>query len=212
VNRYGRDYFDGNYRDYDAQNPERKLAFYRALLRGACPGGGDVLEIGCAFAPFLRSLGSEWRRCGCDMSVHALASARQRDPDGRYCAASGEALPYAAAFDAIASFDVLEHIPDIDAAGAEIDRLLRPGGALVFVVPVYDGPTGPIIRALDKDPTHVHKRARNFWLDWAAQRWTVERWLGIYRYLLPGGYYAHLPTRALRRATPAIAVVARKPA
>ncbi|MBI1320634.1 MAG: methyltransferase domain-containing protein [Candidatus Hydrogenedens sp.] len=211
MNPYGAEYFGANYRDYAAQNPERKLAFYRALLREASPQGGRLLELGCAFAPLLRSMGPEWRRFGCDMSAHALAEARRADPGAGYAAASGEALPYAGPFDAIAACDVLEHIPGIDRAGSEIDRLLRPGGALLFVVPVYDGPTGPIIQVLDKDPTHVHKRARGFWLDWAAERWTVERWLGIYRYLLPGGYYAHWPTRLLRHATPAIAVVARKP-
>jgi hypothetical protein len=75
---------------------------------------------------------------------------------------------------------------------------------------VYDGPTGPIIHALDHDPTHVHKRGRDFWLDWTRQHFVLNRWCGIYRYLLPGGYYVHVPTRLLRRATPAIAVVAHK--
>lgn len=39
-------------------------------------------------------------------------------------------------FDIIVSSDVLEHVPDLDAAFSETRRVLRPAGAHVFTVPV----------------------------------------------------------------------------
>lgn len=53
------------------------------------------------------------------------------------------ALSYAdATFDLVITSDVLEHVPDIDRALRETHRVLRPGGAHVFSVPVvWDRPT-----------------------------------------------------------------------
>lgn len=208
--QFDQDYFAANYRHYERQNPARKLDYYHALLAEALPEGGRLLDMGCAFGRFLASCDARWQPHGFDPSLHAAAKAQDAACRARVCVASATALPFAGPFNAITAFDVIEHIDDLAAVKREVARALAPDGVFLFVVPVYDGPTGPIIRALDGDTTHVHKRARDFWLEWIADGFTVERWQGIYRYLLPGGYYAHMPTHALRRATPAIAVVARK--
>src|SRR5881397_3923304 len=67
----------------------------------------------------------------------------------------------------------------------------------------------PAVHLLDRDATHVHKQSRGFWLRWAEERFVLVDWIGLCRYLLPGGYYVHYTTHAWRRFTPAIAVVAR---
>ncbi|MFM1919800.1 MAG: hypothetical protein RLZZ303_1434 [Candidatus Hydrogenedentota bacterium] len=203
-------YFEANYRDYARQNPARKLEFYRALLDKAAPAGGKLLEMGCAFGSFLSGCGQRWQPHGFDPSLAALLQARKARPGARLWVGSAEHLPCAEYFDAVTAFDVIEHVPDLEAVRREVVRVLAPGGVFLFVVPVYDGPTGPVIHLLDRDPTHVHKQGRDFWLSWAGEAFVLERWLGVYRYLLPGGYYAHVPTERMRRATPAIAVVARK--
>jgi len=41
--------------------------------------------------------------------------------------------------DAIATLDVLEHVPDADGAFRECARVLRPGGRLLMTVPFYSG-------------------------------------------------------------------------
>jgi len=41
--------------------------------------------------------------------------------------------------DAIATLDVLEHVPDADGAFGECARVLRPGGRLLMTVPFYSG-------------------------------------------------------------------------
>lgn len=196
---FEREYFDMAYGDYDAQNPPRKLRFYRGLAARAASGveRPRILELGCAFGSFLASLGPTWSRVGADVSRYAIEEARRRVPNVTFAVCPPGELPIEGTFDVVAAFDVLEHIPEVDAAGDALVRRVAPRGALVFVVPVYDGPTGPLIRWLDTDETHVHKQPRRFWLDWARRRGflvTVEDWWGIYRYLLPGGLYVHLPT------------------
>jgi SAM-dependent methyltransferase len=128
-------------------------------------------------------------------------------PDVNFAFSVPGEFPYEGPFDVITAFDVFEHIPLLDATLDWISCNLRPGGGLVFVVPVYDGPTGPLIRFLDRDPSHVHRRSRDFWLVLASGKFGLLDWYGIYRYLVPGGIYLHVVTRRLRRFTPAIACV-----
>ena len=209
---FERDYFERNYRNYARQNPPRKLNFYRGLVEAAVAGRPQpaVLELGCAFGRFLATLNPAWQRFGLDVSQYALDEARRQVPGATLQVASGSEIPFERRFDAIMAFDVIEHIPDLAGVARTVDEHLTTGGAWIFVVPVYDGPTGPLVRLLDGDPTHVHKRSRAFWLDWAAERFDVVDWWGLFRYLLPGGPYVHATTQRWRRATPAIAVVARR--
>ncbi len=208
---FDRSYFIEQYRDYARQNPPRKLAFYRRLVERAA---GDnprpaILDIGCAFGLFLASLDGRWRRWGEDASEYAVQCAREASPSIRFGVSLEGGHPFGGPFDVITAWDVLEHIPDVEAELEWIRRSLVPGGAFAFVVPVYDGVTGPIIRALDRDPTHLHKRGRPHWLELAGRHFELVNWWGIYRLLLPGGPYVHVASRALRNHTPAIACLAR---
>lgn len=205
------EYFAANYPDYERQNPPRKLRFYRRLAERAL---GDrerprVLDLGCAFGHFLAALPAGWDRSGLDASRFAIEQARRKLPGASLAVADGPEIPFDGPFDLVVSFDVLEHLPELDQTRAAIAAKLAPGGHLIFVVPVYDGPAGALVRLLDRDPTHLHKRSRRSWLEWVEPGFEVVEWWGVLRYLLPGGYYLHLPTRRLRRWTPAIAVVAR---
>jgi SAM-dependent methyltransferase len=115
-------------------------------------------------------------------------------------------------FDLITAFDVLEHIPSIDETLSWIAANVRPGGELLFVVPVYDGPFGFLVRSLDRDPTHVHKQGRGFWLSAASRHLCLVAWWGLFRYLVAGRFYVHAPARAWRRFSPAIACRMRRQA
>ena len=88
---------------------------------------------------------------------------------------------------------MFEHVPDLNAVTSSVSQMLRPGGLLTFVVPVYDGVTGPVIRRLDKDPTHIHQWSRHQWVDWATSRFEDVEWHGLLRYLV-GRTYVHVPT------------------
>ncbi len=209
---YDRSYYETRYRDYARQNPPRKLDFYAALAERAVSGVARprVLDIGCAFGLFLRRLGDRWDRTGVDASEYAIGRARETVPGVRFEISPPGEIPVEGPFDLVTAFDVLEHVPELDEAFAWIARNLAPQGEMLFVVPVYDGPTGPLVRRLDRDPTHVHKEGRSFWLQAAARHLRVVDYQGVFRYLIAGRFYAHVPARVLRRCSPAIVCRSRR--
>jgi SAM-dependent methyltransferase len=209
---FDENYYRTVYRNYTRQNPPRKLRFYQDLLTRHLGKSESIrlLDVGCAFAAFLSSLPRGWDLYGIDVSEHAIESARSKVPGVKLASAKLETLPFQGPFDAVTSFDVIEHIPDLGKVAEIVSGLLKPGGIFLFVVPVYDGPLGWLVHLLDKDPTHVHKTKRDFWLSWAAQFFEVVEWQGTYRYLTPMGVYMHFASRLFRRWSPAIAVVVRR--
>ena len=73
-----------------------------------------------------------------DVSPRAVEVARRRlAPRGiEVTLYDGGRSPYAdAAFDAVVSFQVIEHVPDIPAYLREIVRVLKPGGTAMFTTP-----------------------------------------------------------------------------
>lgn len=209
---FEREYYETYYRDYDRQNPPRKMRHYREAVQRYLPARETtrILDIGCAFGTFLASLDSRWQAYGMDPSEYAIGKARERLPRARLELVRDGRVPFQERFDAITAWDVLEHISELDVVAQQVAEHLGDNGAFVFVVPVYDGPLGPVVRALDSDTTHVHRVSRKFWLDWADRHFQVQEWWGIFRFLFPGGHYLHWPTRQLRRIAPAVAVVARR--
>jgi ubiquinone/menaquinone biosynthesis C-methylase UbiE len=100
-------------------------------LRG---GSGTLLEVGCGMG--IDSI--QLARCGfqvtaIDLTENAIALARQlaamRGAKIDFIAGNAEALDFGdETFDAVYSFGVLHHTPDIQRAIAEVYRVLRPGG------------------------------------------------------------------------------------
>jgi SAM-dependent methyltransferase len=205
---FGKEYYEACYRDYARQNPPGKLAFYKSIVESIAAGGPGfrLLDVGCAFGLFLSCVNPAWKRYGADVSEFAIRQAASRCPEARFFAANVAALPCKQSFDVIVAFDILEHVRDMDSAAIAIKSRLCAMGCFIFVVPVYDGPTGPLIKLLDHDATHIHRMPRTWWLQWAARHFTLCQWWGMYRYLLPGNIYVHLPTKTFRNFTPAIAV------
>jgi len=215
VTTFEQSYFEANYRDYHRQNQPPKLDFYiRNLESHSRPGPLDILEVGCGLGRFMQHLSSqrpEHRLWATDISEYGVSQTQAKAPNARVVRASADEQVFPdESFDCICSFDVCEHVPNLAGVYRSIYAMLRPGGVFVLVVPVYDGLSGPLIRLLDKDPTHVHKRSRYFWLDWGTSQMQLVDWLGMVRYLLPWGYYLHWSTRFARKHTPAILAVFRK--
>jgi dolichol-phosphate mannosyltransferase len=208
--QFGAAYYAAHYRNYSRQNPSRKLQFYRNVVGANTPNGRErrVLDLGCAFGSFLACLSKDWVRYGMDVSEYAVGVARTAHPDVHFVVGSGASVPLRGPFDAIVAFDVIEHIADLDHVSEFVKSQLSEDGVFSFVVPVYDGPLGGVVRRLDRDPTHIHKESRYFWLEWAERSFKVKSWYGMFRYLLPVGPYVHVPTTVFRSMAPAIMVVA----
>jgi SAM-dependent methyltransferase len=70
-------------------------------------------------------------------------------------------LTYAdASFDLVTHTEVLEHVPDDARAFAELHRVLRPGGTLLFTVPLYGGyPTIERARLREGEVEHLMEPA-----------------------------------------------------
>lgn len=93
--------------------------------------GLQVLDVGSADAP-----SATWfharaaRRVALDIDPRGLTT------DG--VCGSAVSLPFAShSFDAVAAFDVIEHVDPETAAVSELHRVLRPGGMLLVSVPAY---------------------------------------------------------------------------
>jgi SAM-dependent methyltransferase len=102
------------------------------LVASLLSGAPRRLEVGAGLRPRLPIAGTHF----VDISPPALA----RLEAGGGIARPGEitALPCAdGAFDLVLACDVIEHVEDDRRAFAELTRVLRPGGVLIFSVPLH---------------------------------------------------------------------------
>ena len=105
-------------------------------VRRVRPGGGQILDLGCATGLFLHELcrGGRWQGIGVDINEGALAVAR-RQAIGVLCGEADRLGLSSAFFDVVTMWDVIEHVPDPVGALAEVCRILRPGGVLLLSTP-----------------------------------------------------------------------------
>jgi|SRR3989344_5465536 len=206
--KFEKEYFDNHYGDVRARNPERKLSFLLQSIK-RFKEKGKLLDIGFGYGSFLRYAGNAFAVYGLDNSEYTVNTIKQHIKNIKK--GSAEKLPFKQDFfDVVTAFDVLEHVPALDTAFLECKRVLKKGGIFMIVVPVYDGISGPFIRALDKDRTHLHKRTRRFWIKKIQEHgFTLLECGGIFRYLFMQHYF-HIPTKNLRNHAPALYLVCKK--
>jgi SAM-dependent methyltransferase len=123
---------------------ERYASLARQLLRP----GGRVLDLGCGRGGLLEHLGDlSLRPVGLDADFASLAEHRLADLPR--AAGLASALPFpAASFDLVAAAWVLEHLADPPGAFGEMARVLRPGGAFLFITPNAASPIMLLARGL----------------------------------------------------------------
>ena len=99
--------------------------------------GARILDLGCGTGANLEVLSRYGDAMGADFSQAALAFCRRRALP-RLVLGDGQRMPVRdGSFDLVASMDSLEHIPDDNAALAEMFRMLKPGGKLLITVPAF---------------------------------------------------------------------------
>jgi arsenite methyltransferase len=89
----------------------------------------------------MRAVGPGGRVCGIDPSPSMLAIAGRRAGEAGVELAQGTAtaIPYDdASFDVAVSTQVLEYVPDVPAALAELHRVVRPGGRVLLLDTDWD--------------------------------------------------------------------------
>lgn len=118
--------------------PPRFKYFHNIL--SATPAGtqASVLDAGCGNGFMTEHFAAAgYAVTGADSSPEAIERAREHaDRVGlsiTYSIASPDTLPFSnASFDAVTCCDLLEHTSDISATVAEISRVLKPGGILLY--------------------------------------------------------------------------------
>jgi SAM-dependent methyltransferase len=115
--------------------------------------GGDVLDAACGVGYGSAYLGSVARRVvGVDRDEDAIAYARERYTRPNVEFRVGDVLRLDigdAEFDAVCSFETIEHVDDAEAFVAETARVLRHGGVLVVSTP-----RAPETTAAPENPFH----------------------------------------------------------
>jgi SAM-dependent methyltransferase len=128
--RYQHGYMDS----WPLEKQQRIAEFIRML---PLPPTGSALDFGCGTGVFTRVLRGAlpgWRIAGTEISANALAIARKFSDDIEYVGPGDPALDRGG-FDLVFSHHVLEHVADLPSTADLIASLIRPGGAMLHVLP-----------------------------------------------------------------------------
>jgi len=121
------------------------------LVRAVAPRSGEsALDLACGTGDIAFRLAATGARvCGLDITPRMLQLSRAKDRTRtcRWTTADMTALPFAdATFDVVTTGYGLRNVPDLDAAVAEIVRVLRPGGR--FASLDFNRPESAIVRGV----------------------------------------------------------------
>jgi SAM-dependent methyltransferase len=146
----------------------RRLKHIRALLKTGAPGAPppDLLDIGCAYGPFLAAAGDAgFAARGLEPAGDAARYVREKLGIPCIQGFFPESLPATTPpFDALTLWYVIEHFENIEDALAGIRGVLKPGGVLAFSTPSFSGISGraSLSAFLEKSP-------QDHWTIWSPR-------------------------------------------
>lgn len=110
-----------------------RSALYRCVAAVAPEISGSVLDFGCGSKPYEFLFKNATEYVGLDTKAGHDHEALGSKVDVFY---DGKVIPFEAGrFDAVVSFEVMEHVFNIDEALEEIKRVLKPGGTVLITMP-----------------------------------------------------------------------------
>jgi SAM-dependent methyltransferase len=203
-------YFDENYpKGYETSNPDKKLDSYISEIKNYHKSG-KLLDIGCAYGNFLIKANESFDSYGVEPTDAYNSINFDKDKVVNKLFDSNCIPSDWGKFNVITAFDVLEHISNLPETLSLISNLLEKEGVFAMVVPVYDGPIGFGVKLIDKDPTHIHKTSRYFWIKLLENHFNVKKIIPHFRINTPFGYLFKPMHRKLLYLSPAIMIIAQK--
>jgi 2-polyprenyl-3-methyl-5-hydroxy-6-metoxy-1,4-benzoquinol methylase len=146
---YSRDYFSHAKYTHD-RAVRREQARRLALIRRHLPRRARLLEVGCGSGEFMTAAKGEYQVWGLDLSPFAIDKARAANPDcaaNLHCGTLEDQAHDAGGFDAVAAWDVIEHVWEPRVFLAQMKRLLKPGGMIFLSTP---NAGSPVARAMGR--------------------------------------------------------------
>jgi len=203
-------YFVENYpKGYEESNPDKKLNHYLTEIL-QFQNSGKLLDIGCAYGIFLKKTIKHFDSYGVE-PTDAIKSINYDQNKLANKLFDSNCIPNEwGKFNVITAFDVFEHINDLDHTLNLVSDLLDTNGILSIVVPVYDGPIGFGVKLLDKDPTHIHKTSRYFWIKLLESKFNIKKVIPQFRINTPFGYVFKPMHKKLLYFSPAVMIIAEK--
>ena len=119
----------------DRSNFEANIRFLEEI--GLLKEDIKILEVGCGAGRLTNYFTQRGLNIiGFDISRSLIEEGNMRYPDAMKLLASGDSMPFSnSTFDVVLSFDVLEHIPDVNEHILEVRRVLKKGGLYLFQTP-----------------------------------------------------------------------------
>lgn len=128
-----------------------------AMAARYLPTNGNLLEVGAGRAAFASLVGRA-RYTGLEFNDKAIERARSTGISLLKETVEAHALTHAARYDAVVTFQVLEHVADPKSFLQACVDCLIPGGRLMIAVPSADGFLGRAVNSvLDLPPHHVSR-------------------------------------------------------
>ena len=142
------------------------LPAIRTALKGSTGSGLSMADIACGTGRYLRELRRNWpdlALTGIDLSADYLRHAERQANRGRpvrYLSGLAEKLPLADASQDLLSCIYLFHEMPADirrTCAAEMFRVLKPGGLLIFMDSIQTGDHAPYDALLERFPINFHE-------------------------------------------------------
>lgn len=159
---------DGRAHLWDRSNPGyarladgRDVALLTLVAQSLSASPARFLDVGCGDGSLVGAIAGRWpdvEAVGLDLLPDRVAVAQDAFPDATFVQGSGDALPFEDdSFDTVSASTLFSSFPSPElevAVAAEIQRVLKPGGWLVWYDLRYDNPNNPAVHGVTEKRLH----------------------------------------------------------